>query len=334
MKSRHHFYIRSVQALTLFMFSLLVQPLWADCSFTNNSSAAVLTFTLPPISVPQDIDVGTVLYSGRQTSGTVRMRCRATGPINEGYVGISDSDAVKDSPLIGVYATNIPGIGVRATWGNSGTATFANGSYITPQRLSAYQVANTPYTHVFEALLELVVIGPVKSGILDASRMEAEWIYDGLLVTKINFTSTTVNVASASCDLVEKDLTVELRGVHPTDFIFGSASEVTPDPFKIHLANCNEGVKVDFKLSASGSSGLINDYTLATIPGPNTAQGVGIQIVGPAKNLMKFNTIYNVSPAAKEGQSFIIPLTARYVQTGDITLGTVTAIATFEVTYR
>jgi P pilus assembly protein, pilin FimA len=262
------------------------------------------------------------------------MRCRATGPIIEGYAGISDSDAVKDSPLIGVYATNVPGIGVRATWGNSGTATFANGSYITPRGLSAYRVTNTPYTHVFEAILELVVIGPVKSGILDTSRMEVEWIYDGLLVAEINFTSTKVNVASASCDLVEKDLTVELRTIQENEFVFGSVSEVTPEPFKIHLANCSEGVKVDFKLSGSGSSGLVDDYTLATIPGPNAAQGVGIQIVSPGKILMKFNTIYNVSPATKEGQSFIIPLTARYVQTGDITPGSVTAIATFEVTYR
>lgn len=334
MKLKYNYLLKGVQTLTLLVLSLVAQPLWASCSLTHNTSTGVVNFTIPPITVPEDIAVGTVLYSGQATSNNVRVKCNATGQIWQGYKDISDSDYVSNNPLTGVYATNVPGIGIRATWVNSGSASFANGSYIKPWGLGTSKVANTSYNLYINAILELVVTGQVSSGIINTDNLAARWEYDGQPVATLGYNGSTVNVTANSCDLVEKDLIVEMRPVSTGEFVFGAATGVTNDPFNIQLVNCSAGLAVDFKLSGSGSSGLVNNFTLATIPGPNAAVGVGIQIVGINKTLMEFNKVYTVSANTSEGQSFTIPFTARYTQTGDITPGLVNAIATFEINYR
>ncbi|MCE9993816.1 fimbrial protein [Enterobacter asburiae] len=334
MKLKHNYLLKGVQTLTLLVLSLVAQPLWAACSFTHGTSSGLLLFTVPPIIVPEDTPVGTVLYSGQVSSASVRVKCTSKGDIYQGYDQVNDSDYQANNPLQGVYASNVPGIGVRATWVNSGTASFSGGSYIKPYGMGTSKVGDTSYNLLFNAIVELVVTGPVSSGDLTTRKFQANWVYDNITVATLAINSTTVNVTANSCDLVEKDLIVEMRPVSTGDFVFGAATGVTNDPFYIQLVNCSAGLAVDFKFSSSGSSGLVDNFTLATIPGSDAAEGVGIQIVGINKTLMEFNKAYTVSANTSEGQSFRIPFTARYTQTGDITPGLVNAIATFEINYR
>lgn len=331
MKLKHNYLLRGGQTLFLLVLSLVVHPLWASCSFTHNTTTGVLNFTIPPITIPQDTAIGTVLYSEQGTSNRVRVRCTASGSIMQGYKNISDSAYMSNNPLTGVYATEVPGIGIRASWTNSGSASFASSGYIKPYTLGISKVANTTYSLYINAIMELVVTGPISSGILSTKNLVADWDYDGLKVAELSYSGSSVNVTSTSCDLVEKNLVVQMGSVFERDFLFGATPGTT---FNIQLVNCKAGLTVDFKLGSSGSSGLIDNYTLATIPGDNSAQGVGIQIVGINKTLMEFNKVYTVSANTSEGQSFTIPFTARYTQTGDITPGLVNAIATFEINYR
>lgn len=334
MRSTPNCFIRCVQALTLLMLSLCAPSLWAGCSFTSGTDVGKLIFTLPTLSVPQDTAVGTVLYSGQVTSANVIVKCTSTAGITQGYKALSASDYVSNNPLVGVYATNVPGIGIRATWVNSGAATFDNGSYIKPFGPGTSKVESMSYNMTFNARVELVVTGPISSGTLIKDNLTAVWKYDNLTVATLGYTGADINVTGTSCDLVEKDITVELRPIHPDDFVFNAATGVTNDPFYIQLTRCNKDITVDIKFSGSGSSGLIDNYTLATIPSANAAQGVGIQIVGANLNIVEFNKSYPLSTKTMEGDSLRIPFTARYVKTGNVTPGEVTAIATFEVYYR
>ncbi|MGT8858873.1 fimbrial protein [Enterobacter sp. 186315] len=324
---------RTLQVIALLVLSLFASPLWAKCSFTSGSKA-IFIFNIPSITVPQDARPGTVLYSGNLTSANSRLDCTSSGKIWQGYKSLYDSDYVSDNPLIGVYATNVPGVGIRATWVNTGSATFANGSYIKPYALGTSKVEDMPYSLTFNALVELVVTGPVQSGDIDVASLQAQWVYDGTEVAVITFVGSTINVASTSCDLVEKDLVVNLRPINTDDFVFNAATGVTNDPFYIELANCNAGISVDLTFSSSGSSGLVDNYTLANSTGANMAQGVGIQMIGINKNIVEFNKAYIVKSKTVEGDSIRLPFTARYVKTGDIVPGLVNAIATFEVNYR
>lgn len=333
MNFKRHYLLKSLQALALLTLSLCAPSIWASCSISSGSSAS-LVFNIPAITVPVDTPVGTVLYSGQLTSPNVGVKCNATGNIYQGYKSITSSDYVSGNPLIGVYATNVPGVGIRATWVNSGSASFANGSYIKPYGMGTSKVGNMSYNLVFNALVELVVTGPIKSGDLDVTSLQAEWNYDGALVATIMFVGSTINVTGTSCDLVEKNLVVNMRPINPDDFVFNSATGVTNDPFYIELVKCNAGISVDLTFSSAGSSGLVNNLTLANSSGANMAQGVGIQIIGVQKNIVEFNKVYTLTSETVEGQSIKLPFAARYVKTGDVVPGLVNAIATFEVNYR
>lgn len=336
MKIKRNYCRVSVLALIGLAVSLLAPSLWAACTYTNSTNLGELNFTLPPITIPQDTAVGTVLYSGQMTSAQVRVKCTANGEIYQGYTaGITAADSVPDNPLGGVYATNVPGIGVRATWTNSGTASFSSGNYITPWHIGSAKVTNGGiYNLTFNALLELVVTGPIESGTLNASRLYADWKYDDLMVASLRFTSTSVNVMAATCNLVEKNILVPLATVHPSDFIFDAVSGVSDKNFKIQLTDCSPGVAVSFRLTSAGSTGVTDDYTLNIMPGDNAAKGVGIRIANSNYEILKFDKEYTLVSKTTEGQSITMPLRASYVKIGDLRPGEVNAIATFEINYR
>lgn len=336
MDSKQNFFIKSVQALTLLMLALCAQPLWAKCSFNSGYSEAKLTFTLPTINVPQDSPVGTVLYSGTASSPQMKVKCTASGEIWQGYMAITASDFVTNSPLTGVYATKVPGIGVRANWGNSGTVSFSDGGYIRPWAIGVSKVGNMTYTLNFNAVFELVVTGPVSSGTLTSSDLTANWRYDNLQVASLNFTSSSVNVTGASCDLVEKNINIPLKTLSPGDFaVYDTVLKAGLKDLKIQLVNCSPGILVDFKISSSGSTGITADgYTLNIATGLNTAKGVGLRLVRPDGVFFKFNQVYTLTKKTTDGQSITIPIGITYIKLGDVTAGSVSAIATFEINYR
>lgn len=327
----------SLQAVILLVGCFLAQPLWASCSFSDGTSAGQLLFTLPPITVPQDTTVGTVLYSGQASAGTVKIDCNANGAVYQGYTsGISDSDYQSTNPLEGVYATNIPGVGLRATWVNDGTASFSGGSYISPWHIGSSTVSKKDGTYypAFKALFQLVVTGPISSGTLDTSRLIADWQYDNLVVAKLRFTSTTVNVKANTCNLVEKNILVPLKTISTESFVGDISEVVSDDNFRIQLTDCSEGMLVDLKFTSAGSSGVSYGNILNIDSGDNAAQGVGIQIRDMNDQPLAFDQLYVVNGKTNAGDSADIPLKARYVRTGTVKAGEVHAVATFEVSYR
>lgn len=336
MKHGRGSYRRCLQCIILLVGMVLAQPLWADCSFTNSTSVGRLFFAIPAIEIPQDVSVGTVLYTGISEAKGIKVKCNASGPIYQGYKAISDNDYQASNPLEGVYATNVPGIGMRASWVNSGTASFSNGAYIKPFRKGTSTVSSSAGTYSlnFHALLQLVVTGDVKTGTLDTNSLKAEWQYDNLTVATLGFYSNAINVKASTCNLVEKSIVVPLKTVTTENFVNGVSPIVSGNDFKIQLTECGANLSVDIKFSSNGTTGVTNGNTLNIAGGDNAAKGIGIQLFAFNEKPLTFDYVYLHSQKTVAGQTITIPLKARYVKTGQLQAGEVNALATFEINYR
>ncbi|WP_368542163.1 fimbrial protein [Enterobacter soli] len=333
MKSRFFIILKLVGVMAA---SLLAQPAWASCSFNSGSSIGKMNFTIPSLSLPQDVIVGTVLYTGQMSSATVKVTCNATGPIYQGYTGgISDADLVSDNPLSGVYATSVPGIGIRATWVNTGTASFDSG-YIKPWSKGSSTVSHSAgtYTLNFNAIFQVVVTGPIAAGTLYATELVAKWQYDNLLVAELTFTNAKMDVVSNACTLVEKNITVPLKTITTNAFVSAYSPVVSGDEFKIELADCAPGLIVDFRFTSAGSNTVTKNNILSIQDGENAAKGVGIQIIGSSGNVVDFDKHYYANMKTVGKQSITIPLKARYIMLDSVQPGEVKALATFEIYYR
>ncbi|MEK0207753.1 fimbrial protein [Klebsiella michiganensis] len=324
-------------AIAIFFNSVLwSQAARASCSFKEGTQPAQVTFTIPPLVVNADKQPGTILYTEQQTSNTVNVSCNAYGTIYQGYTALSDSDLVTGITLDKVYATNIPGIGVRAGWGNK-TSTPLN-SPITPWHLGSSTVnkSDGTYNIVITAAIQIVVTGPVSSGILDTNKLVVDWKYDDLIVGQIRFNSTSVNVQANTCNLVEKNIVVPLDNIVTSEFRESNVSRVvSDDSFKIQLQGCAKDIEVDYKFTSVGSTGVSGASTILDIAtGNGAAEGVGIQLLDFSGNILQFDKEYLAVANTTENQSITIPLKARYIKTGTLKAGEVNAVANFEIYYR
>lgn len=117
-----------------------------------------------------------------------------------------------------------------------------------------------------------------------------------------------------------------------SDIVDGYSDVVSDDRFKIQLVQCAAGIKVDYKFTTAGSTGVSgNNDILAIASGNGAAEGVGLQILDSNNNVLKFDNDYNAVAQTTDGQSVSIPLKARYVQTGTVKAGKVDSVATFDV---
>ncbi|OPW99451.1 fimbrial protein [Citrobacter sp. A316] len=306
----------------------------AECGF-NSGDISTTTFNIPTLMVNEDAQPGTILYSQTVIGSSMVIRCHGDGSIMQGYTVLTSSDARKDNPVANVYQTNVPGIGIEAEWANQPSSSLGAGFAITPMHLGSSRTANTTYSLAIKTRVQIVVTGPVSSGVVDTSRLQADWIYDDLTIGQLRFSPITVNVTANTCNLVEKNITVPLKKIMVSDIVDGYSNVVSDDRFKIQLMQCAAGIKVDYKFTTAGSTGVSgNSDILAIASGNGAAEGVGLQILDSNNNVLKFDNEYNVVAQTTDGQSVSIPLKARYVQTGPVKAGKVDSVATFDVFYR
>lgn len=313
----------------------MVSPCQADCVF-NTGTASTTTFNIPALTVNEDAEPGTVLYEQTVIGGNINVRCHNVGaPLYQGYTQLTSSDKRADNPLPEVYQTNVPGIGIQAAWANTASATLKKGNLITPWHTGTAKTDNTTYDLAVKTGLRIVVTGPVSSGVVETSRLQADWKYDDLVIGRLRFSPITVNVKANTCNLLEHNITVPLRNIMISEIHDGYSDVVSDSRFKIQLEQCDAGLKVDYKFTSAGSTGVSGNSDILAIADNNgAAQGVGLQILDSDNNVIQFDREYSVATKTSDGQSFTIPLQARYIQTGTVKAGKVDSVATFEVFYR
>lgn len=322
------------------LFALLMvshAQVWASCSITSTGKApAEVSFTIPSLQVSSDAEPGTILYQDSLTSSTIKVKCTATGDIYQGYTVLTDADLISSISLDRVYATNIPGIGFRAGWGNDTDTPLSSGSLLYPWHIGSSKVKSSDGTYTIDltAGVEIIVTGPVESGLLDTSRLVADWKYDNIVIGQLRFTSTSINVQANTCNLVEKNITVPLRLLSLGEFDKDTSAIVSDSGFQLQWEKCASGVHIYYKFTTSGSTGVTDGNILNIATDSGAAEGVGIQILDGNSKVLQFDQEYSAATTSSDGQSISVPLKAQYVKTGTLKSGEVKAIATFEVYYR
>lgn len=209
------------------------QSAWAYCEIRTGIVSGT-DFSIPPLVVNSDAEIGTVLYSDDRTMPNIYLLCNEVGDIYQGYTVLTDADHVANAPEASTYATNVPGIGIRAGWSNNGRALDLS-NLITPWHKGTSTVGAMGYNFTLNAAIQIVVTGPVSSGTLDTSRLVADWKYDNLVVGKLRFSASSVNVQANTCTLAEKNITVPLMPISTNDFDNKLSAVVSDDSFRIQL---------------------------------------------------------------------------------------------------
>ncbi|MGY3041240.1 type 1 fimbria pilin [Rhodanobacter sp. TND4EL1] len=343
---------------------------WTPRAFAaaTNCTSGGGALTLPPVTVPSNPAVGTLL--GTPTSTTVTFTCNnlpysapsapnnysLTATIQAGLLALADATNTPGSGGI-IFATNLSGIALKLTatpvqasdkidirGGPGSTRGFEPGSVTAPT--SAWkciqynwlgycsEMGGTYTGSVSETFTaQLIVTGPVTPGTLNSvNLMQFNWYIYGIGPSQGYFASLKLNssiVSAPACSVVNFDTPVQL----PT--IFSSALKGTdtysdqPTPFSVKLI-CQSQMKLAITLDATSKTG--KPGVITNVTGPGYAGNVGVQILKSNGDPVLFGS------AIDEGTTPIgtmnLPFSARYYQTGaPITGGKVWATATYTLTY-
>jgi len=341
----------------------------ADCNFIDGTSTMVRTMPLlgGNITVGRDVPLGTEVY--RQTfspATAVRISCSA---------GLYNLETRRGLPVLPlplsswagtpygghVYQSGVPGIGV-AIW-FAGTPLPASGNGTNCGGGTAPCIWHVQPTMAFD--LSLIKIGDVSPGTVQGSKMptvDQKWVTSNTLeVSRVDF-SGSINVVSRTCET--PDVAVPM-GTHMTHEFSGLNSSTPWKDFVIELNNCpafhgthrGGGPRWGSDGSVTSRTPDANVLMLrldATRPAINpslgilslnpsapgdavAATGVGVQVADRVGTPLPLATLRasGITPSATEGQSYTIPLKARYIQTaGSVTAGPANASAVFTINYQ
>ena len=206
---------------------------WASCSFTQGGVGPG-PFTIPALVVSQDATPGTILYSQELVGSAAKLKCTGVAPIYKGYRYLS-TRWENSVGLSAVYKTNVPGIGIQAKWNSSGESLAADGNYILSYFEAQYMTEDYEYTLSPRIGIRIVVIGPIESGTIDASRLLAEWVFDNQTVAQLTFNPVSVNVQANTCNLVEKIFPYRLNRSQRVNLttVIQTLSQMMPSKFSL-----------------------------------------------------------------------------------------------------
>ncbi|CAI2448629.1 fimbrial protein [Serratia liquefaciens] len=281
----------------------------------------------------QSVSFGDVIIQRDSAVGTVL--ASKTVAINTSYVYITDGYCRGStlslnyvngwSPINGIAATNIAGIGIRLTFG----ALTANQSWYNGYS-DQWSMATNSYW-----LIELIKTGPTSSGHLTAGTWGkvsiapatgASWTVTSLMTTGVN------NITSVACSLNSTSINVPLGDVSTVQFtaIGATAGDKT---FDIGL-NCDKGARINVALAGTQNTDTTDTSVLAlTNAGQTgTAKGVGVQLLyGGVPLKINNNIVLKTSVGGQE----TLPFTARYYQTNNLLgPGKANSSATLNITYQ
>ena len=306
-------------------------------------SRADSVFTMPSsLTVKRDAPNGTILWDSGGWVGSARAtvnNCVPSEDLTWGYY----SPMTEVSGMPGVYATNVPGIGIQAYWLNTNAQNPGYGGspshLMTSPRSNQGNVGATTFTPVSRFWVRLIKTGKASSGTVSfANPLAAAW-YGGFLSNAVTFTNTNIIVNSVTC--TTPSVTLDL-GTYPSTSL-PSVGSVTPGVnFNVNLNNCPGDTTVSYMFTsweAQSTPGLV-----AARSANSTSSGVGVRMMWqndtPIDLSTAYNAFYNTSgnqvTNTGSGGNFTIPMRARMyrMSSGPISPGTVWAEVEFTMWYQ
>jgi type 1 fimbria pilin len=306
----------------------------ASCSSTNNPG--VVTFSPPGGQIVLSTTgaaVGTVLWTSSQATPANYPTLSCTGTTNNGVVSSYGPPTGGDETL---FPTNLSWLSFRILHPD------------TSSPLSAYPYNASVPANIYPGVafsvasaLQLVVTGPIPQGQQGSTQQMtipagqlAQWNVDmtnGSNPVEI-FKITNINFVIPTCTAAVDPTVVTLSAVASTAFS-GRGSTAGQQPFQVQL-NCVAGSNLLITLSTTNSYST-NLGVIKNTTGAGYATNVGVQILQQdGATPVKFGTA--ILEGATQNGAMSLPFFARYYQdsTSNVTVGQVSATATYTLTYQ
>ena len=335
-RSRSHWLSQRFVWLVLVFacLGLMPQHATAAVSLVCLRATPVATVTLPPVTVTAGAPIGSML--GSPVSVSVGEACPSATAINSAtvQVGILAPGAAVTAPHGGIaLQTNYPGIAVVMTASPiqaSSSICAGCGPNGTPGWAAATVTSANSAT--FTVTLQLMKTGPIAAGTLGQVDLAQVYYQSGNTSTAsvgpqntITLSSTAISVQACSVNTDSSNLRVNLPTVS-TQALKTATAVAGRTRFNVNLT-CQPGANVSIAItpSAAGSA-------TGTIANAGTAKNVNVQLLDGGLNAVTFSTVTPLGAAPSGPLS--IPYYAQYYATGTVGAGSVTASATFTMTYQ
>ena len=336
-KHTRHSFLLAVSCLAAGMLLPSGKAEAAYCAWINGQGTTTHKFTLPAtLTIPRDAKVGTVIKDVSMLalpSSTLYAFCDS-GSLTYAYRTVSGGAQVAGLPDY-VFATNVPGIGMRfydlpVGWPKR---------YWGPGKMQGVY-GNWGWNNSWVGA-EVVVTGPVSPGVVDGSLLATFKLgTDSSTITVTNMSTTTTTIVAQSCTVTNTALAVDMPTVVTTSLpAVGATSSAKGFSIGVSCPSTSSGAKVFMTLTDAANPG--NTGNTLTLAPDATASGVRPQILNAANTPISFGpdsanfgTTNQWLVGNSTGTNISIPLSVRYIRTGPINPGTVKAAATFTMSYQ
>lgn len=315
---------RVYNALALLVLLLAMWPTEASAGWcTLSGNKETVTMTLPStITLDPNAASGTVLATSAVTtpnpsnsSVTCNFGSTSTGVIN----------VVSSQPSAGstIFPTSVSGVGYRILHPDSNNYLSTYGSDT---------IDAGTYTLSVASAVQLVKTGPIASGAsLSGGTLLGYWQYAGIFNTlrvEDFILGNTVTFVAPTCTVTTPSIAVTLPTVSNTALsTVGATAGATAFTIGLNCPSTSAGRTINIQFDTNKSYGGAN----GVITPSGSSKNVGVQIADSTFNGVVFGTPAAAGPALNGPTNFTYY--ARYYATGAITVGTVSATASFTITY-
>ncbi|WAS53013.1 hypothetical protein MK974_09705 [Burkholderia ambifaria] len=304
----------------------------ADAAGNRLASPVYASVTANEWSIPRNKSIGSSETTYAHGWNTINTYCDSSNPART-TAEISNGKLVPG--YTNVYETGIPGIGIQFRAAVPGVSN----TQIAPLDMTANPSSGAPV--VFNSAITLVVTGPVQSATVDGSTLPSmTWrVTQGTNRTSyVLQVNGTLAVKGQTCMVENSSINVSMPPVLAKNL--GQIGATAGDTkFSIDLHSCTPGLGIYVTLTDAVNPG--NRSNVMSLTKASTAQGIGYQVLrnstpinfGPdsaaAGNLNQW------SAGQASGDSFTIPLVARYLSTSNtIRTGTAIGQLMFTMSYQ
>jgi type 1 fimbria pilin len=314
----------------------------AACTISSGTLPVVLSFTpWSPANFDPSVANGTVVASqvlnfSSVGAGGATVNCSG-GLGTQTRAGTTGAQEA----VYMTYPTGIAGVGIRFT--TQGGTGAGYGVWPTSQALTG---SSATITTTGSVLVEFVKVGTITAGGTIVGELGASYLQNGAtkLSSYVVNGGITLKPTVPTCAVQTPIVNVGLGTAAASSFTgIGTTSSDTGQPFNLQLqcSGGTNGATTKMYMTLTDQNNLANVSNALSLTSSSTASGVGIQV-------RNGSTIIGYGPdssaAGNTNQWFVtqtgngivnIPLTARYVQTGNQAKpGTANAIATFTMSYQ
>lgn len=311
--------------ISLLLLALTLSPLsaFASCTLSGNAETVKMTVSPATVTIDPNAAVGAVLATSSLTSpnpATSSVTCTGTTTI-----GVTN--VIGDAPNAGatIYPTNVSGVGYRLLHPDSSYYLLPYGSD---------SITSGTYTLSVGTVVQLVKTGPIASGSTVTAGTLGTWTYQKNNGT---FTAETFSLASAvkfvapTCTVATTSIAVTLPTVSTTALATTGAT-AGATAFNIGLtctaaaAGQDVAVQLDATKQPNGTTGVI------TLNTSSTSKNVGVQLTDSSFNPVTFGTAADAGTTTT-GTYNITYYARYYALTNNVSAGSVSATATFTISY-